>query len=220
MSKRIALVHAVMPAMAPIADAFRELWPDADCINILDDALPRDLQRAGRISPQIMARFSALGTYAANVDADGLLFTCSAFGPAIEAVAREQTFPVLKPNEAMFEAALACGARIGMLATFAPSVPSMEQEFAALTAARGAKVEIRSVCVPDAMTALNRGDAETHNALLAQAAPQLADCDAVMLAQFSTARAERAVAAALSIPVLTAPKAAVRKLQVALSQTA
>jgi len=216
MSKRIALVHAVTPAMAPIADAFRELWPEADCVNILDDALPRDLQTAGRISPQIMERFSALGTYAANVGADALLFTCSAFGVAIEAVAREQRFPVLKPNEAMFDAALERGTKIGMLATFQPSVPSMESEFDELTASRGVRAEIRTVCVPDAMAALNRGDTETHNALLAEAAPQLADCDAVMLAQFSTSRAEKAVAARLAIPVLTAPKAAVRKLQAAL----
>jgi Asp/Glu/hydantoin racemase len=216
MRKRIALVHAVTPAMAPIAEAFRELWPEADCVNILDDALPRDLQAAGRMTPQIMERFSALGAYAANVGADGLLFTCSAFGVAIEAVARAQQFPVLKPNEAMFDAALAHGRRIGMLATFQPSVPSMEGEFNELAAARGVQAEIRTICVPEAMAALNQGDTEAHNALVAAAAPQLADCDAVMLAQFSTARAEAAVAARVSVPVLTAPKAAVRKLQAAL----
>ena len=67
------------------------------------------------------------------------------------------------------------------------------------------------------MAALRGGDADIHNALLAQAAPQLAHCDAVMLAQFSTARAEPAVAQQLTIPVLTAPKAAVRRLQSALN---
>jgi len=217
MSKRIALVHAVTAAMAPIADAFRELWPEADCVNILDDALPRDLETSGGLSPQIMTRFEALGAYAAGVGAAGRLFTCSAFGPAIEAVARAQPFPVLKPNEAMFDAALAHGTRIGMLATFAPSVPSMEAEFAELTALRGLSAQIETICVPDAMAALRGGDAETHNALLAQAAPQLGHCDAVMLAQFSTARAEPAVAQRLAIPVLTAPNAAVRRLQSALN---
>jgi hypothetical protein len=66
------------------------------------------------------------------------------------------------------------------------------------------------------VAALRGGDAARHNALLADAAPQLAQCDAVMLAQFSTSRAEKAVAAQLSIPVLTRPKAAVRKLRSAL----
>jgi hypothetical protein len=93
----------------------------------------------------------------------------------------------------------------------------MESEFAEMTASRGVTATLETVCVPDAMDALNRGDADTHNSLLAEAAPQLAHCDAVMLAQFSTSRAEGAVSARLGIPVLTAPKAAVRQLQSRLS---
>jgi hypothetical protein len=92
----------------------------------------------------------------------------------------------------------------------------MESEFGDMAKARGLNARIRTICVPEAMAALRQGDAAGHNALLAQAAPQLAECDAVMLAQFSTSRAEKAVAARLSIPVLTSPKAAVRKLRAAL----
>jgi hypothetical protein len=168
------------------------------------------------LTPAIFGRFDVLGDYAADIGADGLLFTCSAFGDAIEAVARKARFPVLKPNEAMFEAAFGYGAEIGMLATFAPSVPSMESEFNDMAKARGLNARLRTICVPDAMAALRQGDAATHNALLAEAAPQLAQCDAVMLAQFSTSRAEKAVTARLSIPVLTSPKAAVHKLRSAL----
>ena len=216
MTKRIALVHAVTAAMEPISDAFRELWPEAECSNILDDSLPGDLEKAGSLTPAIFGRFDALGNYAADLGADGLLFTCSAFGDAIEAVARKARFPVLKPNEAMFEEAFGYGAEIGMLATFAPSVPSMESEFNEMAKARGLNARLRTICVPDAMAALRQGDAARHNALLAEAAPQLAECDAVMLAQFSTSRAEKAVAARLSVPVLTSPKAAVRKSRSAL----
>jgi aspartate/glutamate racemase len=216
MTKRIALVHAVATAMQPIADAFRDLWPEADCVNILDDSLSRDREKSPNLTPAMFRRFDALGDYARDIGADGLLFTCSAFGEAIEAVARKATIPVLKPNEAMFEAALQRGRKIGMLATFTPSVASMEREFAELANARGARAEIRTICIPDAMAALRNGDVATHNGLLARAVPQLAGSDAIVLAHFSTSRAEQAVAGRVGVPVLTAPGEAVRKLMATL----
>jgi hypothetical protein len=49
-------------------------------------------------------RFQRLAQYAVDTGAQGILFTCSAFGPCIEAVARRHAgIPVLKPNEAMVE---------------------------------------------------------------------------------------------------------------------
>ena len=72
-----------------------------------------------------------------------------------------------------------------------------------------AGVALESVCVPEAMAALQAGDGARHDALLAAAAPRLGSCNAIMLAQFSTARARHAVAAAVTCPVLTSPDSAV-----------
>jgi Asp/Glu/hydantoin racemase len=213
---KIALIHAVMAAMQPIEDAFLRLWPEAERVNILDDSLPRDREKSVEISHNLLQRFDALGQYTRQVGANGILFTCSAFAPAIEAVARAQSVPVLKPNEAMFEDALDRGRRVGMLATFEPSIGSMEQEFRSLAAARGVDAELRTHCVPDAMAALGRGDVATHNALLADAAKNLAGSDVIMLAQFSTSRAEQAVTARVDVPVLTSPGSAVLRMKAAL----
>jgi hypothetical protein len=158
-------------------------------------------------------RICALAEYAAGTGAAGILYTCSAFGEAIEAAAKTSPVPALKPNEAMFEAALGAGERIGMLATFGPSVGGMEEEFRQMASARRSPARIETVCVEAAMRALKSGDGAAHDRLLAEAAPQLQACDAVLLAHFSTARAEQAVAAALPCPVLTAPGAAVAKLK-------
>ena len=213
MTTRIALIHAVTVAVEPVQDAFRQLWPEAECANILDDSLSLDREREGVLTEAMKRRVRSLAEYAAATGAAGVLFTCSAFGQAIEAAAAALPIPVLKPNEAMFEAALAVGRRIGMLATFAPSVGSMEDEFREIAETSGRRAVIETYCVPGAMAALKAGDGAEHNRLLAEAAPRFADCDAVLLAHFSTARAAPAVTAMIERPVLTSPGSAVAKLK-------
>lgn len=213
MAHRIALVHAGPVSIEPVRRAFAELWPQADCANLMDDALMVDRAKAPELTPELSARIARLADYARDVGADGVLFTCSAFGPAIEAVQREARLPVLKPNEAMFEAALETGRRIGMIASFRNSIPQMEAELLELAAARGIDAGIRSVCVPAALAALQAGDEAGHNRLLAEAAVQLEGCDVIMLAQFSTARAAALVQGSVAVPVLTAPGTAVARMK-------
>ena len=55
-------------------------------------------------------RFHALTRYSVAAGADAILFTCSAFGPCIEAAAADlDLLPVLKPNEALIEECAAHG---------------------------------------------------------------------------------------------------------------
>src|SRR6476661_2560706 len=123
MRMRITLVHALKHSIVPIEASFARLWPDAQLMNLLDDSLSADLARDGGLSEAMTARFLGLGRYAAGTGSDAILFTCSAFGPCIEAVARAQApMSVLKPNEAMIEQAVTMGQRIGLLSTFAPTL--------------------------------------------------------------------------------------------------
>jgi hypothetical protein len=210
---RIALIHAVTVAMQPVEDAFRRLWPEAVRMNILDDSLSADRERDRELTLAMRARIATLARYGIDNGAQGVLFTCSAFGEAIEAAARALPVPVLKPNEAMFEEALAIGGRVGMLATFEPSIASMEQEFEEAARRKGSSASLESRLVPGAMPALKAGDGAAHDRLIAQAAPSLSHCDVVLLAHFSTARAEPAVRRAIDPPVLTSPGSAVERLK-------
>jgi hypothetical protein len=215
-SPRVALIHATPLAVAPIQSAFERLWPQARRMNLLDDSLSVDRAAAGTLTEAMVRRFVALARYAQGTGCSGILFTCSAFGPAIEAAGRATGLPTLKPNEAMFEQALAAKAgplRLGLLATFQASIASMAEELQAMAAATGRAVELRSVFVPEAMDDLAQGRPADHDRKIAQAARQLADCDTVMLAQFSMAAAQPAVQAALPCPVLASPDCAVRALQ-------
>lgn len=210
---RIALVHATPAAVDPIRQAFTEAWPEPDLVNLLDDSLSRDRALTPELTDGIFKRFDALGSYAVSFGADAILFTCSAFGPAIERVARSVAIPVLKPNEAMFAEAIAIGGRIGMLATFGPSIGSMTEEFEEQAARAGAPATLKSVLVPAAMAALQAGRRQEHDALITDGAAALGDCDAIMLAQFSMAPAASRLRGQTDVPVLTSPASAVAALK-------
>ena len=136
-------------------------------MNLLDDSLSADLAREGGLSDAMTERFLALGRYAASTGSDAILFTCSAFGPCIEAVARAHApMPVLKPNEAMIELAVARGQRIGLLSTFPPTLVSMPPEFPS-------SVEIVPKLAEGALAALDRGDRAMHDRLVVEASKDL-----------------------------------------------
>ncbi|MGT2437289.1 aspartate/glutamate racemase family protein [Bradyrhizobium betae] len=203
---RIALIHALKYSIAPIEAAFAKAWPEARLMNLLDDSLSADLARDGVLNDAMTGRFLALGDYAAATGADGILFTCSAFGPCIEAVSRAHApMPVLKPNEAMIERAVTMGKRIGLLSTFPPTLASMPPEFPT-------SVQVVPKLAEGALAALDRGDRATHDRLIVEASKDLRNCDVVALAQFSIASTASLVAEATGRPVVTTPDSAVDKL--------
>jgi hypothetical protein len=217
---RIALIHALEASMAPINAAFARDWPEALRMNLLDDSLSADLARAVRLDTAMTARFVTLADYAVALGAQAILFTCSAFGPCIDAVKahlmRNAPMPVLAPNEAMIDEALALarergGAPIGLVASFAPTLATMPGEFPPGT-------PLRTAHAADALEALQAGDAAAHDAAAAAAAARLAaeGCRVIALAQFSLARAAPAAAARTGLPVLTTPESALRRLRAAM----
>lgn len=213
MNPRIFLIHATPLSLAPIADAFARLWPEPELANLLDDSLSRDRARDGQLTQAMSGRFLALARYAEGAGAAAILYTCSAFGPAIEACRANSTIPMLKPNEAMLEQALALGAEIGLIASFPPSLPALEEELNEAARAAGKAIRVRTALAAGAMEALSAGDAATHDRLIAAAAKTLSNCEVVCLAQFSMSGAAAAAGAASGRRVLTTPDSAVAKLR-------
>jgi hypothetical protein len=203
---RITLIHALRESLDPIATSFARLWPAAELRSVLDDGLSRELARTSRLDARMTERFLALGRYAAADRPDAMLFTCSAFGPCIEAV-RADLAPLLvrKPNEAMVGQAAQVGGRIALVASYAPTLSSMPAEFP-----KGCRVV--PVFVDGALAALERGDPAEHDRLVVEAALG-AEAEVYALAQFSIARAAGELRKRTARPVLTTPDAAVVELR-------
>ena len=215
---RIALIHALPHSVQPINSAFARDWPEASRMNLLDDSLSTDLATNGRgLDAAMHERFQRLAQYAVDTGAQGILFTCSAFGSCIEAVARRHApLPVFKPNEAMIVEAVRAltdpSQSIGLVSSFQPTLDSMPPEFPA-----GARLE--TALAEGAMDALNRGDVTTHDALVVAQARALRDrgCQLIALTQFSMAHTRAACEEATGLPVLTTLDSAVRALRARLS---
>lgn len=210
---RIALIHALQGSLPPIAKAFAEDWPEAQTLNILDDSLSADRAAQGYLSEQMKHRFQTLTDYAVDNGAHAILFTCSAFHEAIGMAAAKHQLPVLTPDEAMMEQAALSGRRIGLLATFEPTLETAARAMRDIAAAHGRAVDVHAQWVPGALGALQSGDAARHEALIVEAARGLPELDALMLAQFTMSVCAPAVRAAVSVPVLTSPHTAVAKLK-------
>ncbi|HCP01582.1 MAG TPA: arylsulfatase, partial [Rhodospirillaceae bacterium] len=151
--------------------------------------------------------------YALDRGADGILYSCSAFRECIDACIAKHDQPLLKPNEAMIEAALNQGRRIAVLATVEPTITSISAEIETLAIKTGRPVTVIPIMVEDAFDAMAAGDGARHDRLVAAAAKDTTNVDVIVLSQFTLSRAAPAVQAATDIPILNSPAAAVRKMR-------
>jgi len=212
MALRIGLIHATALAIEPVNRALAARLPGAQAMNLLDDSLSADRAAPGGLDVDFTPRFRALTDYCLSQSVDGVIYTCSAFGDAIERVRAQAPVPMLKPNEAMVEEALACGQPIVVLATFAPSIPSIEVDFREAAGAGGRLPPLIGAYVPEAQRLLALGDAQGHDRLIAEVAGRYRGQGRLMLCQFSMARAADCVEQATGERPLTSPESAVGRL--------
>ncbi len=213
---KIFLCHAAAVAMPPIVDSFRANWPQARLANLLEESWMPDLADDGRLTDTMIERFVMIGHYCVKAGANAILFTCSAFGPAIEEVRRQLKIPVLKPNEAMYDELTKNNCSASLLATFQPSIPSMVTEIHDTAKANGTQVKLNTQLVEGALAALQGNNPSEHNRLIAAMAAKQ-QCDVIAFAQFSMAPALKLAAAQVKTPILTTPDSAVAKLKTMLA---
>jgi len=213
MTKRIGLVHSVIPAIRAVEDAFEKIWPAARTTSIYDQSTYQDLGPNRSLTPEINRRIAALLRYSAGCGADAILVTGSLFGPAVVAGRKDLGIPVLTSFDGLIDEALALGARFAMIATDPGTNRMLEAEMKARSREAGRTVELSPIYVPEAMGLLQGGDRASHDRLVVEASGDVRDCDAILLGQFSMGPTRPLVERRTGRPVLDAPEAAVRKLR-------
>lgn len=210
---RIGVVSPMAIASDGIAQAFAELWPEAEVINLLDESLYADFAGGKGVTDETYRRVALLLQYSQDCGAQGIVFTGSVFGSTVEAGRENLKVPVLTSHEAMIEAAFECGSRFGILTTGVGALRCLADDIERHAKANGLSYTITDHIEDAARPVILAGDIDRHDEMVAAAADKMTDCDCLLLGQFSMARSAKMFADVPGRPVLTPPHTAVAKLK-------
>jgi aspartate/glutamate racemase len=204
--RKIALIHTSPAAIAPLMRFYADAAPELEITNLLDDGLLR-LLAAGE-HPTVEERLTemlrvAVRTYGIELG----MVTCSSVTKGmVEKLAPLFDLPVLKIDYPMAREAVGAGRRrIGVAATFPPTIVPTSRLINEAAGEAGATVELIHEVMPEAYDALLSGDEETHDELLCAGVERLAarGVDVIVLAQISMARVLPRLEGKIGVPVLS-----------------
>lgn len=213
MSQTLALIHTsqvFLTIETMMQSMFAEIMPEVRLMNVMDDSLLPQCMAEQEISPAVTRRMCSYVEAAEAAGADAVLSLCSSLGPTIDVARKLVRIPVIKIDDAHTAKAVAEARRIGVMATVAttlrPTVSLIREKAAALNK----EVEIEESLSNAAFSALMNGEKDRHDAMLLDAARQLAPkVDIILFAQASMTRLAPAVSQATGRTVLTSPRLAI-----------
>ena len=213
MPKRIFLVHPTPLVLAPIDEAFKTLWPQAQTLNLLDESLFADIPQDGTLSDAIYARVATLLRHCEQSGADGILFSGTTFGPAVDAARAQLRIPVLRAEEALMEQAVALGERILLVCTAKRAMPVVRATLDAAVGRAGVKRAISELWVAGARDAITGGDMATHDRLIGEQVTGAGDFDVIVFGQISMVAARVPLPAEIARRIVSAPEATVARMR-------
>jgi aspartate/glutamate racemase len=219
----IGIIHATLLSFDPIQLALREVFPEAQRWNVLDDSLMRELRDAGGLTPKLEARMERIISHLVEDGVDAVQFACSSFSSIVERADGRLPIPVRKPDEAMYrELAEEQGSTLGIVATLPGALDLAVEQLREVLGEASTSTPIVTRCIPEALAAAERGEDETACDVVTAAVAQLRDEGAhvVAFAQYSLTPYAARVKEATGVDVRTGPHAAARDLRNALNEGA
>ena len=212
--KRLALVHTVVSLVPTFNSLCRELIPDADIFNVVDESLLQDCIRKGELTAPTSRRLVGHLISAEEAGADLIMVTCSSMGPAVEAARPLLDVPALRVDEPMAERAIALGRRIGVAATLRTTLDPTVSLIRSRARAAGRDAAVICKLCDGAFEAVIAGDTAQHDSIVGAGLRELIDqVDVVVLAQASMARVvDNLPEADKRVPILSSPRLAVEHL--------
>lgn len=213
----VVAVYTGQGLIAPVQAIFREELPDVRLVNILDDGIIAEVQRAG-LTPAVARRLSGYYHQAEDIGADAIFSTCSSVGELAAAARPFVRIPIVQIDEAMAEEAVRRFSSLGVLATLPTTLGPTLRLLRASATRLGRSVSLVEGLAGGAYEALVAGRSEEHDRRIAETARRVGGgVEALVLAQGSMARMETTLAAATGLPVLSSPRLGARQLKAVLA---
>ena len=187
MIKKAAVIHTSFVSVDALKELFKEIIPEVQMINIVDDSLLAEVMANGSITPGIVKRVCTYAMQAEALGADIILNQCSSVGEAADVARNMIKNPYLKVDEPMAEEAVRIGEKISVIATvqstMGPSVRLIERAAAKINK----KIKIKECLVDGALDILMKeGNKEKHNRMVLDEIEKVeSESDVIVLAQGS-----------------------------------
>jgi Asp/Glu/hydantoin racemase len=210
----LAIIHTTAATVEPLKALAAEMLPGADVINLVDDSILPQLARTGGDLNAVRDRLVQYARIAESVGANVILEACSSVGELVRDMAQAVRIPVVRIDDAMAEAAVRRGARVGVAATLPTTLNPTLRLLRAKADAAGKAVEIETALAESAYRKLMAGDRDGHDADLSAALAALAQrVDVLVLAQASMARVLDRLPVDVQAKALTSPRLAMESVQ-------
>ncbi len=210
---KVVLIHTSPVSLNDLKALFKEIIPEVEMVNIIDDSLLEEVKKNGQINPAIISRMCAYVQVAKTLQPDLIFNQCSSVGEAFDIARKQADCKTLKIDEAMAEKAVELGTRIGVVATVASTVKPSCNLVRTKAKEAGKDVCVTEYLVDGALDILMSGDVDKHNELVIKAIRKAeAENDVVVLAQGSMT-AILPLLGKTEKPVLTSPRLAVERVR-------
>ncbi len=206
LSHKIAAIYTGAALVKPLSDLLTEALPGYEVMNILDDSMIADIIKAGELTKAVKRRLYGYYEIAVASGAELILNTCSSIGDAVYGAREFMPVPVVRIDEAMCRLAVEKTDSIAVLATVPTTLDPTIRLLQMCAEEAGKKITTVSGLAEGAFSAITKGDAETHDRLIAETAQKVAQtCDVILLAQGSMGRMQQPLIDLTGKTVLSSP---------------
>ena len=210
---KVVLIHTSPVSLNDLKALFKEIIPEVEMVNIIDDSLLDEVKKNGKINANIISRMCAYVQVAKTLKPDLIFNQCSSVGEAFDIARKQADCKTLKIDEAMAEKAVSMGSKIGVVATVASTVKPSSNLVRTKALEAGKEVTVNEYLVDGALDILMSGDVDKHNELVIEAIRKAeTENDVVVLAQGSMT-AIVPLLSDIKKPVLTSPRLAVERVK-------